>query len=133
MGLVEAVPVDVLDPDPRSLVPEGAAPIVTVTEELAAPLPGDVDGAAIAELKKVAWPTRQETVAYSIVVLVSVVVIVWQSNETFFIPTQKDMVQSEKALADQQQMIVMPCRIIGTFSTATCFPRVSIQKRVVEP
>ncbi len=29
----------------------------------------------IAELKKVAWPTRQETVAYSIVVLVSVVVI----------------------------------------------------------
>ena len=28
-----------------------------------------------AELKKVAWPTRQETVAYSIVVLVSVVVI----------------------------------------------------------
>lgn len=27
------------------------------------------------ELKKVAWPTRQETVAYSIVVLVSVVVI----------------------------------------------------------
>jgi preprotein translocase subunit SecE len=29
----------------------------------------------IAELKKVAWPTRQETIAYSIVVLVSVVVI----------------------------------------------------------
>jgi preprotein translocase subunit SecE len=29
----------------------------------------------IAELKKVAWPTRQETVAYSIVVLVSSVVI----------------------------------------------------------
>ena len=29
----------------------------------------------IAELKKVAWPTRQETIAYSIVVLVSVIVI----------------------------------------------------------
>ena len=29
----------------------------------------------MAELKKVAWPTRQEVVAYSIVVLVSVVVI----------------------------------------------------------
>jgi preprotein translocase subunit SecE len=29
----------------------------------------------IAELKKVAWPTRQEVVAYSIVVLVSVVVV----------------------------------------------------------
>lgn len=29
----------------------------------------------IAELKKVAWPTRQETIGYSIVVLVSVVVI----------------------------------------------------------
>lgn len=29
----------------------------------------------IAELKKVAWPTRQEVVAYSIVVLVSVIVI----------------------------------------------------------
>ncbi len=29
----------------------------------------------IAELKKVAWPTRQEVVAYSVVVLVSVVVI----------------------------------------------------------
>jgi preprotein translocase subunit SecE len=29
----------------------------------------------IAELKKVAWPTRQEVIAYSIVVLVSVVVI----------------------------------------------------------
>jgi preprotein translocase subunit SecE len=28
-----------------------------------------------AELKKVAWPTRQETIAYSIVVLVSVIVI----------------------------------------------------------
>ena len=28
-----------------------------------------------AELKKVAWPSRQETIAYSIVVLVSVVVI----------------------------------------------------------
>lgn len=29
----------------------------------------------IAELKKVAWPTRQEVVAYTIVVLVSVIVI----------------------------------------------------------
>lgn len=29
----------------------------------------------IAELKKVAWPTRQETIAYSIVVLVSVIFI----------------------------------------------------------
>lgn len=29
----------------------------------------------IAELKKVAWPTRQETVAYSIVVLVSVIIV----------------------------------------------------------
>ena len=29
----------------------------------------------IAELKKVAWPTRQEVVAYSIVVVVSVAVI----------------------------------------------------------
>lgn len=29
----------------------------------------------IAELKKVAWPTREEVIAYSIVVLVSVVVI----------------------------------------------------------
>ena len=29
----------------------------------------------IGELRKVAWPTRQEVVAYSIVVLVSVVVI----------------------------------------------------------
>lgn len=29
----------------------------------------------IAELRKVAWPTRQETVAYSIVVLVSVIII----------------------------------------------------------
>jgi len=29
----------------------------------------------MAELRKVAWPTRQEVVAYSIVVLVSVVVI----------------------------------------------------------
>jgi preprotein translocase subunit SecE len=29
----------------------------------------------VAELQKVAWPTRQEVVAYSIVVLVSVVVI----------------------------------------------------------
>ena len=29
----------------------------------------------MAELKKVAWPTRQEVVAYSIVVLVSVIVI----------------------------------------------------------
>ena len=29
----------------------------------------------VAELKKVAWPTRQEVVAYSIVVVISVVVI----------------------------------------------------------
>lgn len=29
----------------------------------------------IAELKKVAWPTRQEVIAYSLVVLVSVIVI----------------------------------------------------------
>ncbi|MBA2724771.1 MAG: preprotein translocase subunit SecE [Actinobacteria bacterium] len=29
----------------------------------------------VAELKKVAWPTRQEVIAYSIVVLVSVIVI----------------------------------------------------------
>ncbi|HZA41184.1 MAG TPA: preprotein translocase subunit SecE [Actinomycetota bacterium] len=29
----------------------------------------------IAELKKVAWPSRQETVAYSIVVLVSTIII----------------------------------------------------------
>ncbi|MGH2756942.1 MAG: preprotein translocase subunit SecE [Actinomycetota bacterium] len=29
----------------------------------------------IAELRKVAWPTRQEVVAYSMVVLVSVIVI----------------------------------------------------------
>jgi preprotein translocase subunit SecE len=29
----------------------------------------------IAELKKVAWPTRQEVVAYTIVVLVAVIVI----------------------------------------------------------
>jgi preprotein translocase subunit SecE len=29
----------------------------------------------IAELRKVAWPTRQEVIAYSIVVVVSVVVI----------------------------------------------------------
>lgn len=29
----------------------------------------------VAELKKVAWPTRQEVVAYTIVVLVSVIVI----------------------------------------------------------
>jgi preprotein translocase subunit SecE len=29
----------------------------------------------IAELQKVAWPTRQEVVAYSLVVLVSVIVI----------------------------------------------------------
>lgn len=29
----------------------------------------------IAELKKVAWPTRQEVMAYSVVVLVSVIVI----------------------------------------------------------
>ena len=29
----------------------------------------------VAELKKVAWPTREEVIAYSIVVLVSVVVI----------------------------------------------------------
>lgn len=29
----------------------------------------------IAELKKVAWPTRQEVFAYSVVVLVSVVII----------------------------------------------------------
>jgi preprotein translocase subunit SecE len=29
----------------------------------------------VAELKKVAWPTRQEVVAYSIVVLVSTIVI----------------------------------------------------------
>jgi preprotein translocase subunit SecE len=29
----------------------------------------------IAELQKVAWPTRQEVVAYSVVVLVSVIVI----------------------------------------------------------
>ena len=38
---------NLLDPDPRSLVPEGATPIVTVSEELTAPLPGGVDGAAI--------------------------------------------------------------------------------------
>ena len=29
----------------------------------------------IAELKKVAWPSRQETIAYSIVVLVSTIII----------------------------------------------------------
>ena len=38
---------NLLDPDPRTLVPEGALPIVTVSEELTAPLPGEVDGAAI--------------------------------------------------------------------------------------
>ncbi|MGZ8475753.1 MAG: sugar-binding domain-containing protein [Candidatus Limnocylindria bacterium] len=38
---------NLLDPDPRSLVPDGAQPLVTVSEELTAPLPGDVDGAAI--------------------------------------------------------------------------------------
>ena len=38
---------NLLDPDPRSLVPDGAAPIVTASQELTAPLPGDVEGAAI--------------------------------------------------------------------------------------
>ena len=38
---------NLLDPDPRSLVPDGAMPILAVSEELAAPLPGEVDGAAI--------------------------------------------------------------------------------------
>jgi beta-glucuronidase len=38
---------NLLDPDPRSLVPVGATPIVTVREELTAPLPGEVDGAQI--------------------------------------------------------------------------------------
>jgi beta-glucuronidase len=38
---------NILDSDPRSLVPEGAAPIVTVSEELTEPLPGNVDGSQI--------------------------------------------------------------------------------------
>jgi beta-galactosidase len=38
---------NLLEPDPRSLVPDGAVPLVTVSEELTAPLPGDVDGAAV--------------------------------------------------------------------------------------
>jgi beta-glucuronidase len=38
---------NLLDPDPRSLVPDGATPIVTVSEELTAPLPGNVDGSQI--------------------------------------------------------------------------------------
>src|SRR5690606_26667166 len=38
---------NLLDPSPRSLVPEGATPIVTVSEELTAPLPGEVEGAAM--------------------------------------------------------------------------------------
>ena len=38
---------NLLDPDPRSLVPVGAAPIVTVREDLEAPLPGGTDGASI--------------------------------------------------------------------------------------
>ncbi|HVF52430.1 MAG TPA: preprotein translocase subunit SecE [Actinomycetota bacterium] len=37
--------------------------------------PRDFLKEVIAELKKVAWPSRQEVVAYSVVVLVSVVVI----------------------------------------------------------
>ena len=38
---------NLLDPDPRALLPEGASPIVTISEELEAPLPGQADGAAI--------------------------------------------------------------------------------------
>jgi preprotein translocase subunit SecE len=37
--------------------------------------PGQFVKEVIAELKKVAWPTRQEVVAYSIVVLISTIVI----------------------------------------------------------
>lgn len=38
---------NLLDPDPRSLVPDGARPILTVRQELTAPLPGEVDGSSI--------------------------------------------------------------------------------------
>jgi beta-galactosidase len=38
---------NLLDRDPRALVPAGAQPIVTVSEDLEAPLPGGTDGAAI--------------------------------------------------------------------------------------
>lgn len=37
--------------------------------------PGQFVREVVAELQKVAWPTRQEVVAYSVVVLVSVIVI----------------------------------------------------------
>jgi preprotein translocase subunit SecE len=37
--------------------------------------PGQFLKEVVAELKKVAWPTRQEVVAYSIVVLISTIVI----------------------------------------------------------
>ena len=37
--------------------------------------PGQFVKEVLAELKKVAWPTRQEVVAYSLVVLVSTIVV----------------------------------------------------------
>ncbi len=37
--------------------------------------PGQFTREVVAELKKVAWPTRQEVVAYSTVVLISIIVI----------------------------------------------------------
>jgi preprotein translocase subunit SecE len=55
---------------PRPQVkPSGAAPRKERTK------PRQFIREVIAELQKVAWPTRQEVVAYSVVVLVSVAVI----------------------------------------------------------
>ncbi len=38
---------NLLDPDPRALVADGAQPIISVSEEMRAPLPGEVDGTTI--------------------------------------------------------------------------------------
>jgi beta-galactosidase len=38
---------NVVDPDPRTLLPDAAEPIVTVQEEISAPLPGDVGGRTV--------------------------------------------------------------------------------------
>ena len=53
--------------------PLGGAPPGTGRRERAKPVQFFKE--VVAELKKVAWPTRQEVVAYSTVVLVAVIVI----------------------------------------------------------
>lgn len=58
---------------PRSPRPTGQAAAAGAKRERTSPRQFFKE--VVAELRKVAWPTRQEVVGYSIVVLVSVIVI----------------------------------------------------------